>query len=152
MKAPAWLVCLWLNVFVVTKRRPTEEINVNNKKNKTVSRFYDHLCSVVDHCHRNQTWFGGRPEGNDNGNYPVIAKNLSQHQIHCFCVCVCVCIFVYVCVCEEEEVLREARRKKAWELFIVGLYRRWERGWRQKYKKKTAAAGSTDITLTVTAE
>lgn len=97
---------------MVTKRRPTEEINVNNKKNKTVSRFYDHLCSVVDHCHRNQTWFGGRPEGNDNGNYPVIAKNLSQHQIHCFCVCVCVCIFVCVCVRKRKSSGRPEGKKR----------------------------------------
>lgn len=36
--------------------------------------------------------------GYDNENYPTIAKNLSQHQIHCFCVCVSPSVFVYLCV------------------------------------------------------
>ena len=53
-------------------------------------------------CQWNQTRFGGRPVGNDNGNHPLIAKNLSQRFIQCFsmCVCVCVCLSqcLYICV------------------------------------------------------
>lgn len=121
-----------------------KSINSFIKQNKRNSRtvihpaqapgFYLCLYSVLNHCHLNQSRFGQRPVDNDNGNHPMIAKNLSQHQIHCFCMWVCLCL--YICVCVRGRGSPQGREEeKAWELFNVGLCRRWERGWRQKYKK-----------------